>query len=118
MKYTKFFIKNYKAIDELTINLSKNVIPLIGLNESGKTSILQAILAFDRDKDNLLGGLHIVPKNKYKTNQSPCELKAYLIIESEEEFNEIGKDVSLNMENPLYSWLESCQKNQHEICLQ
>lgn len=57
MKYTKFIIKNYKAIDELTVNLSRNVIPLIGVNESGKTSILQAILAFDKDKDNLLDGV-------------------------------------------------------------
>jgi len=68
MKYTKFIIKNYKAIDELTVNLSKNVIPLIGLNESGKTSILQAILAFDKDKDNLLDGLHVNTKNKYNLN--------------------------------------------------
>ena len=83
MKYTKFLIKNYKAIEELSINLKRNVIPIIGVNESGKTSILQAILAFDKDKDNLLGGLHTIPKNKYKTIQSPCEIKSYLIIEYE-----------------------------------
>ena len=118
MKYTKFVIRNYKAIDELTVNLSKNVIPLIGLNESGKTSILQAILAFDKDKDNLLDGLHVITKNKYKTVQSPCELKACLVLENEDEFQSIGEEVGLKMDNPLYSWLKSSLENHHEICLQ
>jgi AAA15 family ATPase/GTPase len=118
MKYTKFIIKNYKAIDELTVNLSKNVIPLIGLNESGKTSILQAILAFDKDKDNLLDGLHVITKNKYKTVQSPCELKACLVLENEDEFQSIGEEVGLKMDNPLYPWLKSSLENHHEICLQ
>jgi predicted ATP-dependent endonuclease of OLD family len=118
MKYTKFIIKNYKAIDELTVNLSKNVIPLIGLNESGKTSILQAILAFDKDKDNLLDGLHVNTKNKYKTVQIPCELRACLVLENEEEFQSIGEEVGLKMDSPLYSWLKSSLESQREICLQ
>lgn len=118
MKYTKFIIKNYKAIDELTVNLSRNVIPLIGVNESGKTSILQAILAFDKDKDNLLDGVHIETKNKYKTSQSPCELKACLVLENEDEFKSIGEEVGLKMDNPLYSWLKSSIDKHHEICLQ
>ena len=118
MKYTKFLIKNYKAIEELSINLKRNVIPIIGVNESGKTSILQAILAFDKDKDNLLGGLHTIPKNKYKTIQSPCEIKAYLIIEDEKEFQKIGEDVGLRMDSPLYEWLKFSFEQQKEICIQ
>lgn len=47
MKYTGFHIVNYKAIDEIDVLVSRNTIPLIGINESGKTSILQAILALD-----------------------------------------------------------------------
>lgn len=56
MKYTGFHIVNYKAIDEIDVPVSRNTIPLIGINESGKTSILQAILAFDSSKDHLLEG--------------------------------------------------------------
>lgn len=51
MKYTKFFIKNYKGIDELEINLDilpdYKIYTLVGLNESGKTTILEAINDFD-----------------------------------------------------------------------
>jgi predicted ATPase len=47
MKYTKFIIENYKGIQFLELDLEKRpsskVITLIGLNESGKTSILEAI---------------------------------------------------------------------------
>ncbi|MBP3303127.1 MAG: AAA family ATPase [Opitutales bacterium] len=47
MKYKKFVIKNYKGIQDLTIDLSKRpnckIYTFIGLNESGKTTILEAI---------------------------------------------------------------------------
>ena len=44
MKYKKFRIRNYKAIKDLTIELdNQNLVPIIGLNETGKSSILQAI---------------------------------------------------------------------------
>lgn len=117
MKYKKFFIQNYKAIEELTINLNRNVIPLIGVNESGKTSILQAILAFDKDKDNLLGGVHANPKNKYKTIQATCQLVACVEIEDEDEFGSIGEEIHLRMDNPLYIWMKSAFDNKREISI-
>ena len=47
MKYIKFTIKKFKGIDELELDLSKiptgKIFPLVGLNEAGKTTILEAI---------------------------------------------------------------------------
>lgn len=47
MRYTKFNIQNFKGIQALTLDLERQplskIITLVGLNESGKTSILQAI---------------------------------------------------------------------------
>ncbi|MEL4105553.1 AAA family ATPase [Oscillospiraceae bacterium WX1] len=117
MKYTRFDVKYYKAIENITINLSKNVIPLIGINESGKTSILHAILAFDKDKDTLMDGLHIDAKNKYKTVQAECKLFAYVLFVDQAEFNEIGQEISLSMDSPLYTWLRTKFENREEICL-
>ena len=53
MKYNKFTIRNYRAIeDPMEINIKKNkLVPLIGTSESGKTTILQAIFAFDYAND-------------------------------------------------------------------
>ncbi len=51
MKFTEFKIKNFKGIEDITINLDKspnaNVYTLVGLNESGKTTILEAINSFN-----------------------------------------------------------------------
>lgn len=47
MKYTNFHIQNYKGIKDLKIDLNVNpdfkIYSFIGLNESGKTTILEAI---------------------------------------------------------------------------
>lgn len=50
MKFTKFTIQNYKGIRDITLNLipeGGNIFTLVGLNESGKTSILEAISQFN-----------------------------------------------------------------------
>ncbi|MCK5176653.1 MAG: AAA family ATPase, partial [Candidatus Aenigmarchaeota archaeon] len=53
MKYTKFEIKNFKGIDNIVLDLIKQpsgkIFPLVGLNESGKTTILEAINLFQND---------------------------------------------------------------------
>lgn len=47
MKYTKFTIDNFKGIDKVNVDLSNDrVITLVGLNESGKTTIMEAINLF------------------------------------------------------------------------
>ena len=56
MKFTKFSIKNFRGINSTTLDLSKASIGavniLVGLNESGKTTILEAINDF-RSNPNL-----------------------------------------------------------------
>lgn len=48
LSYVRFDIKNFKGIDEVSINLVKNdLVLLLGLNESGKSTILKAIECFD-----------------------------------------------------------------------
>ena len=53
MKYSKFTIKNFKWIQNTTIKLEldtpSNIFPMIWLNESWKTTILQAIEMLDSD---------------------------------------------------------------------
>lgn len=54
MKYLTFTIQNYKGIENpLTVNIDKkSLIPIIGVNEVGKTTILQAIFGFDYINDS------------------------------------------------------------------
>jgi predicted ATPase len=53
MRYEKFRIRNFKGIKETEIDLTSltgaNVFPFVGLNESGKTTLLEAIHSFAPD---------------------------------------------------------------------
>lgn len=50
MKHTFFEIQNFKGIEHLRLELTtkpqNNVFTLVGLNESGKTTILEALNFF------------------------------------------------------------------------
>ena len=58
MKFTYFKFENFKGIAKETLDLAKNpdskVFTLVGLNESGKTTILEAINYFAYKKESLL----------------------------------------------------------------
>jgi hypothetical protein len=62
MRYKSFRIKNFKGIKDTTVDLSgisgAGVFAFVGLNESGKTTVLEAIHSFSPDDatGELLGG--------------------------------------------------------------
>lgn len=78
MKYEKFIIKNFKGIEEIKLDLSEKafgaIFPLVGLNESGKTTVLEAInfyvmrpkdgqeyeLIHKKDLGNFTGNIEVV----------------------------------------------------------
>lgn len=70
MKITEYRIRNYKAIIDTSFKLNYSIIPIIGVNEAGKTSILQSILAFDKNRDKLNSGSHLEFQNKYSTKDT------------------------------------------------
>ena len=53
MRFTKFRIKNYKGIKEAEVSLNQlgqgKIFTLVGLNECGKTTVLEAINSFSPD---------------------------------------------------------------------
>jgi predicted ATP-dependent endonuclease of OLD family len=62
VRYKSFRIKNFKGIRDTTIHLSSltdaSVFSLVGLNESGKTTVLEAIYSFSPDAktEEVVGG--------------------------------------------------------------
>ncbi len=62
MKYKRFRIRNFKGIKDATVDLEgiagASVFAFVGLNESGKTTVLEAIHSFSPDDatSELLGG--------------------------------------------------------------
>ena len=57
MKYSFFEIENFKGIEKIKIDLEKspksNIYTLVGLNESGKTTVLEAINSFKYKTETL-----------------------------------------------------------------
>lgn len=53
MIYQAFTFKNFKGIESMRLDLSGDVTTLIGLNESGKTTILEAIFCFSYGAEDL-----------------------------------------------------------------
>lgn len=88
MKYIKFILENYKAITSpIVIDLNKNsLIPIIGINECGKTTILNAIFAFDSYNDDLDSTIHHLTdiKNLYTTEYKPARISAIIEISKKE----------------------------------
>ncbi len=82
MRYTKFYISNYKAIEKATIDLTEEgLVLLLGVNESGKTSILRAIESFhyinDPEGDDVLEKYFSGIRNKREIDSQAC-IKAEL----------------------------------------
>lgn len=102
MKYLKFIIKNYRAITgPITIDIDKApLIPIIGINECGKTTILNALFAFDFFNDSLNDkGKHLKDVNNlYNTQIVEPEISADIEIswpEFESALYSVGKSYDL-----------------------
>jgi energy-coupling factor transporter ATP-binding protein EcfA2 len=87
MKYSKFVIKNYKGIKELVIDFEKGstkVFTLVGLNESGKTSILEALNLIQVPISS--NDVHtLIPKSQKLNFNDSVSVTAYVSLEPEDE---------------------------------
>lgn len=117
MKIEKFIIKNYRAITEMSIPISNSITPIIGVNESGKTTVLKAILAFDKQKDTYNKGEHLIAKNKYlnETEREDCTITAEVKIQTQEEINEISKKLRLSDDNSFLALMQENLDNKKAI---
>lgn len=82
MEYERFVVRNYRAIlGPLELDVRRNrLMPIIGINEAGKTTILHAVFAFDSYNDKLNDrGRHLRDtSNLYKTSSPPPQVTAIL----------------------------------------
>jgi len=99
MRFIYFKIENFKGIEALEIDLRKNpaakVYPLIGLNESGKTTILEAINTFAYKTESLDGLITNIAKEIDLHDLIPINKRdnfnGHILIEGGLEFEEEDK---------------------------
>lgn len=94
MRYTEFSFKNFKGIEDMTLPLSGPVTTLIGLNESGKTTILEAIFCFAYGAEDLevinpeMGSLRTkdqwIPISKRANFNDVTEISAVVVLSEDD----------------------------------
>lgn len=94
MQYEKFVIQNFKGIEHAEVDLRSEqarVTTLVGLNESGKTTVLEAIHSFapDMAADTMVGRTtsssesrtSAVPRSKLSNFTGDVSIAAHVILE-------------------------------------
>ena len=104
MKFTYFKFKNFKGIENQTLSLTNgsNIFTLVGLNESGKTTILEAINFFSHKTETLdvlgldsysIDDIHnLIPINKRDNFNDSIIIEAGLEL-SPDDIKEIKKEI-------------------------
>jgi hypothetical protein len=87
MEYTQFIIRNFKGIQEIHIDLDRSprspVFSLVGLNESGKTTILEAIhWLYD---DSRINPEDLIPKSMLANFNGDISVEAKLRLSKEDQ---------------------------------
>ena len=106
MEYLSFRIQNFKGIKDTTIHLDRlikaSIFPIVGLNESGKTTILEAIHSFNPDQvtgnllqlsssqNNKTEFIKRVPRDKLATFTDNISVSAIILL------NDLDKSTILN----------------------
>lgn len=85
MRYSKFTIENYKGIQntslDLTGRMEPNIYCLVGLNESGKTTILEALKFLkDGTDSSTLSAASLIPRRKRASFTGVVCVKAELLL--------------------------------------
>lgn len=108
MKYNSFTIQNYRAIKEpLIVDINKQtLVPIIGVNECGKTTILQAIFSFDHFNDDLNKGDQL--KNTLNLYKTSSKIKPTITAEIEASWDELNNILS-------YFIQEENESNENEV---
>jgi predicted ATP-dependent endonuclease of OLD family len=111
MKFTSFEFKNFKGIKHLKLDLGDNnskIYTLVGLNESGKTTILEAINFFIHKSDSLneleidryqIDDIHdIIPIHQRDNFNDSIKIEAVLIL-NDEDINQIKEKIATILSN-------------------
>ena len=118
MRYAYFQIENFKGIQKITIDLEKSpqldVYTLVGLNESGKTTILEAINEFTYKQETLeplklpryaVTDLHdLIPVSKRDNFNDSIIIEVKLILDANDErsLNKyLWRNHNINLSRPL-----------------
>lgn len=116
VKYHKFSIEKYKAIKDSVVSVLNEPIPLIGVNESGKSSALEAIARFDYRNDAIAEQKKWRFINRYIPSESVFSIVAEIFIELPDDIEKIIEHYSDQEKEELKGLLVPVIKDKQFFC--
>lgn len=109
IKLVKATVCKYKSIEkEQIFDVEKDITVLVGMNESGKTSILEALAKtnyFEKDEDFTFNLTHDYPRKQKKvidkSGDNPLAIRLEYQID-ESMAKKIEADINVNLKSPLF----------------
>lgn len=102
MKLSSLYIRNFKAIHEMNIENIENALILVGQNNTGKTTILEAVRA-------VLGDYHIMPED-FDEDAANMEMEAVLEL-SETDIRYLHQNGRISAYKRIEPWYQDfCKK--------
>jgi AAA15 family ATPase/GTPase len=97
MRFRSFEIRNFKGIEHAHVDLrpsGANIATLIGLNESGKTTILEAISLFSSSNEEqaLYGSLEVGDPTSFVPKHKKSNFTGEITVKAEIEFDEAERE--------------------------
>lgn len=83
MRYKKFHIEKYKGVKNSAISIIQAPVPIIGINESGKSSVLESIAHFDFRNDDIASTKGWKFLNRYNPTESEFKVSAEIELNPE-----------------------------------
>jgi len=84
MRYKKITIEKYKGVVGSDLPITDSPIPIIGVNESGKSSALEALAHFDWRNDEIIAARNWKFLNRYKPKETTFKVVADIEIAQDE----------------------------------
>ncbi len=109
MKYQGFLIKNFQGVKELSLDFSKNggvnIFTFVGINESGKTTILEALDFFQKDLPREQRHVLIPRSKKRNFNDSISVEAGFLLNQTDEDsIKSYAKEFGFIIEKPIHQF--------------
>jgi hypothetical protein len=82
VRYNRFHIEKYKAIKDSFVSVLNEPVPLIGVNESGKSSVLEAVARFDYRNDTIADQKKWKFFNRYMPDEKIFSVVAEIAVDS------------------------------------
>lgn len=116
LRYNRFNIEKYKAIKDSSVSVLNEPVPLIGVNESGKSSVLEAIARFDHRNDTIADQKKWKFLNRYMPDETVFSVVAEIVVDSSADIEKIVESYTEPEKEEILAAITITAESQKLLC--